>query len=185
MYKLTFNLILVIFLAGCLKESETNQQQSLNTSGKVAPTLATVLPNTERINGQIVPPDPGAAANSTVAGVDTDKNGIRDEIDRYIAQKYGAEKIKFVAAQALAKANQLLLITPTTDINAATAAVYANADAGVCLADKFENDPVAGSRLNKDLVLQTFNTRDRKKQVQAIAFKVGQFTRSTEGVICK
>ena len=150
---------------------------------------STANPNTplpdNTFNGLVVPPDPGVATNATVAGVDTDKNGIRDEIDRYIAQKYGAEKNKFVVAQALAKANQLLLITPTTDINAATAAVYANADAGVCLADKFENDRVAGSKLNNDMVRQTFNTRDRKKQVQSIVFKVGQFTRSTEGVICK
>lgn len=136
-------------------------------------------------NGIIVPPDPGSAATATVPGVDTNNNGIRDEVDRYIAQTYGAEPTKFVAAQALAIANQLLLITPTTDINAATAAVYANADSGVCLVGKFPNDEDAAIRMNKDMVLQTFNTTGRQKQVQAIVFKVGMFTRSTKGVICK
>ena len=145
---------------------------------------ATVPLPANTFHGLVVPPDPGAAATATVAGVDTNQNGIRDEVDRYIAQTYGAEPIKFAAAQAVAKADQLLLITPTTDINAATAAVFANADAGVCLARKFQNDRVAVIRMSDDLVLRTFNTKDRQKQLQAISFKVGQFTRSTEGVIC-
>ena len=182
--KLTFNLFLLIFLAGCLEEGETNKQKSSNASGQVNSTLAKVIPQTEKINGHIVPLDPGKLSDKTVEGVDTDKNGIRDEIDRYIAKKYGAEKIKFFAAQELAKAKQLILVTPKTDINATTA-VNANADSGVCLADKFENDIVTAIRMNDDLVLRTFDTKDRQKQRQAISFKVGQFTRSTEGVICK
>jgi len=153
------------------------------SSGSTA-TATTPLP-VDTFHGLVVPPDPGAAATATVAGVDTNQNGIRDEVDRYIAQTYGADTTKFVAAQALAKADQLLLITPTTDVNAATAAVNANADAGVCLAKKFQNDRVAAIRMSNDIVLQTFNTKDRKKQLQAIVSKVGQFTRSTEGVICQ
>ncbi len=152
-------------------------------SGSTA-NATTPLP-VDTFHGLVVSPDPGAAADATVAGVDTDQNGIRDEVDRYIAQTYGADTTKFVAAQALAKANQLLLITPTTDVNAATAVVYANADAGVCLVRKFQNDQVAAIRMNNDMVLQTFNTRDRQKQLQSMVSKVGQFTRSTEGVICQ
>ena len=136
-------------------------------------------------NGIVVPPDPGATATASVAGVDTNQNGIRDEVDRYIAQKYGADATQFDAAQKLAMANQLLLITSISDVNAATAAVFANADAGVCHAIKFNNNRIVGTRINKDLVLQTFNTIDRQKQFQAIVSKVSQFTRSTDGVICK
>jgi len=167
--KLLVALSLVAALSACGDESTRN-------------TTAPSPINT--FNGIIVPPDPGAAANATVAGVDTDHNGIRDEIDRYIAQKYGSDPIKFAAAQALAKAKQRILVTSTTDIKAATAAIYANVDSGVCNADKFGNDPVAGVRMNEDMVLRVFNTKERWKQHQAIAFKVGQFTRSTEGVIC-
>ena len=164
---------LIALLTACV---DVNSGSTTNTT--------TRLP-VDPFHGLVVPPDPGAAANATVAGVDTNQNGIRDEVDRYIAQTYGADTTKFVAAQTLAKAKQLILVTPTTDVNAATAAVNANADSGVCLADKFENDPVAAIRMNDDLVLRTFNTNDRQKQRQAIAFKVGQFTRSTEGVICQ
>ena len=138
----------------------------------------------DTFHGHVIPPDPGAAATATVAGVDTNQNGIRDEVDRYIAQTYGADTTKFIAAQALAKAKQLLLITPTTDLNAATAAVFANADSGVCLARKFKNDPVAGIRMNNDMVLRSFDTKARQKKLQEISFKVGQFTRSTKGVNC-
>ena len=163
---------LVALLSACGAES----------SGSTA-SAATPLP-VETFRGHVIPPDPGAAATATVAGIDTNQTGIRDEVDRYIAQTYGADTTKFVTAQALARANQLLLVTLTTDLNAATAAVYANADSGVCLADKFENDPVTGIRMNNDMVLQTFNTKGRQKQSQAIVSKVGQFTRSTKGVIC-
>lgn len=152
------------------------------STGSTERTTAPLPINT--FNGILVPPDPGAAANATVAGVDTDHNGIRDEIDRYIAQKYGADLTKFAAAQALAKVQQLLLITPATDVNAATAALYADTDARFCAVRKFPNDQNAVVRLIDDIVAQTFNTKNRQKQFQAIGFKVGQFTRSTEGVIC-
>ena len=168
---LSFGLIALLIACG-----DVNSGHAANAT--------TPLP-VDPFHGLVVPPDPGAAANATVAGVDTNQNGIRDEVDRYIAQTYGEEPTKFVAAQAVAKADQLLLVTPTTDVNAATAAVYANADSGVCLADKFENDPVAATRMSNDIVLRTFNNRDRQKQFQAILTKVGQFTRSTEGVICQ
>ena len=163
---------LVALLSACGAES----------SGSTA-SAATPLP-VETFRGHVIPPDPGAAATATVAGVDTNQNGIRDEVDRYIAQTYGADTTKFIAAQALAKAKQLLLITPTTDLNAATAAVFANADSGVCLARKFKNDPVAGIRMNNDMVLRSFDTKARQKKLQEISFKVGQFTRSTKGVNC-
>ena len=139
----------------------------------------------DTFNGLVVPPDPGKLSDKTIEGVDTDKNGIRDEIDRYIAQKYGSEKTKFAAAQELAKTDQLLLTTPTTDINAATTAMHASADSGVCHARKFRNDDLVGSRMMNDMVLQSFNTKARQKKYQEIAFKVGMFTRSTSAAICK
>ena len=166
---------LVAFLSAC-------GGGTTGTTGSTANPTTSLPANT--FNGLVVPPDPGAAANATVAGMDTNNNGIRDEVDRYIAQTYGAEPAKFAAAQALAKASQLLLVTSTIDINVATAAFYADADSGVCAVRSFPNDQNAAIRMIDDIVLQTYNTRDRQKKYQAIAFKVGQFTRSTKGVIC-
>lgn len=42
------------------------------------------------INGHAVPPMPDPKINNaTIAGVDSDGDGIRDDIDRYIAEKWG------------------------------------------------------------------------------------------------
>ena len=61
------------------------------------------------INGLVVPPDPGVAANITIAGIDSNNNGIRDEIDRFIATKYGGNSNQVVAAQVSASANSGLM----------------------------------------------------------------------------
>jgi predicted nucleic acid-binding Zn-ribbon protein len=44
--------------------------------------------NTEIINGIPVPPEPDPVVNNaTLAGVDEDKNGVRDDVQRVIAEK--------------------------------------------------------------------------------------------------
>ena len=138
----------------------------------------------EMLHGFVVPPDPGAAATATVAGVDTNQNGIRDEIDRHIAQAYGEKAVEFVAAQALARAAQLLLITPAADVDAAIAGVYASANLGVCLTDRLQDDPTAAARINSDITQRTFNTSARQQHLQAISSKVGPFARSIGEVTC-
>jgi hypothetical protein len=35
-----------------------------------------------------VPPDPGAAGNSTLSGIDSDGDGVRDDVQRYIGLTY-------------------------------------------------------------------------------------------------
>ena len=71
-----------IFLTSCGGgESSTTPQASTPT-----PVAATK----EIINGITVPLAPDATANvATPKGVDSNNNGIRDDIDRYIAQNFG------------------------------------------------------------------------------------------------
>lgn len=46
-----------------------------------------------RVNGISVPPAPNRVVNeATLAGIDTNVNGIRDDVERVIAQKFGAKK---------------------------------------------------------------------------------------------
>lgn len=46
-----------------------------------------------RVNGIVVPPAPNKVANdATLAGIDTNVNGVRDDVERFIAQKFGANK---------------------------------------------------------------------------------------------
>lgn len=37
-----------------------------------------------------LPPDPGAAGMQTIEGIDADKDGVRDDVQRYIAETWGS-----------------------------------------------------------------------------------------------
>lgn len=56
-----------------------------------------------------LPPDPGEAGKTTLEGIDSDGDGVRDDIQRYIALTYpSSEKLRVALAQA-AKAMQASL----------------------------------------------------------------------------
>ncbi len=49
----------------------------------IEPTIPLVLPEPA-----VLPPDPGEAGKTTLEGIDSDKDGVRDDIQRYIASTY-------------------------------------------------------------------------------------------------
>lgn len=88
-------LFLLALLVGCSNESP----QGVSSAGKVAEVLAGM-----EAKGEL----PVLDRSATLAGVDADKNGIRDDIDKLIvAQHKGVEETK--AMQQLARANQYAL----------------------------------------------------------------------------
>ena len=40
------------------------------------------------VTGKNLPPDPGAEADKTIAGIDANKNGIRDDVELAIFKEY-------------------------------------------------------------------------------------------------
>lgn len=65
------------------------------------------------INGIKVPPVPDAKINNaTIAGVDSDGNGVRDDIDRLIAEKFGNDPIRHHAVTQYEQSLQLVLLNP-------------------------------------------------------------------------
>lgn len=57
-----------------------------------------------------LPPDPGEAGKATLAGIDADRDGVRDDIQRYIALTYpDSEKTRAVLTQ-LTKTQQAFLL---------------------------------------------------------------------------
>lgn len=70
-------------------------------------------PQGETINGRTVPPLPDATANAaSVAGVDADGSGVRDDIDRLIASEFGTESTLYEKAVVFAKTEQAALLNP-------------------------------------------------------------------------
>lgn len=60
-----------------------------------------------------LPPDPGEAGTQTLLGIDSDRDGVRDDIQRYIHLTYPNEPLLRLALREYAKQFQLLL--PTAD----------------------------------------------------------------------
>lgn len=94
-----FGLLIVGLLAGCGKGGGGGGGSSAQE---------------EKINEIVVPPAPDATANAaTVNGVDSDKNGIRDDVDRMLASEFGTNAQNYTAATTYAKTQQAAITAPT------------------------------------------------------------------------
>ncbi|TJZ70052.1 carbohydrate-binding protein [Chitiniphilus eburneus] len=67
--------------------------------------------NTDTINGIKVPPDPGAAGRKTLAGIDADQDGVRDDVQRFLAQEVGQHPARFKYAMEMARITQLEILS--------------------------------------------------------------------------
>lgn len=110
------------------------------------------------INGIKVPPVPNKAQNdATIAGVDIGgpdgvPNGIRDDIDRMIAWRWGNDTKKFAAAQEYEKAFQSVMVSPTRDNQIAFMVASACTDS---------------SATSNDIEYAVGNTKERRKAIIA------------------
>jgi hypothetical protein len=69
---------------------------NVTVQAKVGNTLSNVLHLniTWIVNGHVLPPEPDPAINnSTLLGIDSNSNGVRDDMERYIVKTYGKEEI--------------------------------------------------------------------------------------------
>jgi hypothetical protein len=57
----------------------------------------------------ILPPDPGSAGEQTLLGIDSDNDGVRDDVQRYIYMTYPNDKKLRLALTEIAKNYQELL----------------------------------------------------------------------------
>ncbi|MBM5571606.1 MULTISPECIES: carbohydrate-binding protein [Deefgea] len=70
----------------------------------------------EVINGISLPPDPGAAGKKTLAGIDSDQDGVRDDIQRFLAKEVGQNPVLYKRALQMARdAQQSLFVADTND----------------------------------------------------------------------
>lgn len=68
------------------------------------------------INGIHVPPAPDPSANkATVAGVDSDQDGVRDDVQRFIAEQFGTDPAKYSEMISLARSEQAAIVSPTPE----------------------------------------------------------------------
>ena len=81
-------------------------------------------PEPEKINGLLVPATPNPTTNaSTLAGVDANGNGLRDDIERKLATDLGSSTTDYAAAVDHAKTLQAAIVAPTASAAAAHLAI--------------------------------------------------------------
>ena len=87
------------------------------------------------VMGKNLPPDPGTEANKTVAGIDVNKNGIRDDVELAIFKEYpNSAKTRAVLLQ-YALALQMEFIQPIVNKETVTEVVREENRANSCVAD--------------------------------------------------
>lgn len=151
-------LLAALLLTGCGSGSgATAQDQSISNP----PTTA------QSINGIAVPPDPDPAANNaTLLGVDSNNNGVRDDVERQIASTYGVSVDHYYAAMRSAIAEQAYLSTNGDPVRSTTATSNA-VIAGACASVKYGTDSINGLKAIRQIFAATFNTPERMAAYRA------------------
>lgn len=121
-----FVLLLLLRLPFFLENKKTEEQ--------VAKIHATKL-TMDDVMGVNLPPDPGVEANKTVAGIDANKNGIRDDVELAIFKEYpNSAKTRAVLLQ-YALVLQMELTQPFENEKNVTEVVREEARADTCVGD--------------------------------------------------
>ncbi len=104
-----------------------------------------------------LPADPGEAGKKTLEGIDSDNDGVRDDIQRYIAIEYpDSEKIRRVLTDK-AKADQAFIL----NADDREKVLEANTEQGKAIDCLWYIDPETASTNYKKLKAQVLNTEER------------------------
>ncbi len=107
-----------------------------------------------------LPPDPGAAGLATLAGIDSDGDGVRDDVQRFVVLSYPDSQRTQAALLQLAKGYAAWLSVAAQDTNAAYDAEQKSQRAMECVYAVAASD-VAYSAIN-EIKLQVLNTDARQ-----------------------
>ena len=102
----------------------------LSACGGGASTPTTPATPMEQINGIAVPPDPGAQGKATLLGVDANGNGVRDDVERVLAEMTGTTPAAYQKGMLVAKLMQTAIAT--TDSAVAVKAMNDKGDLVSC-----------------------------------------------------
>ncbi|MDR2789856.1 MAG: hypothetical protein LBB59_02625 [Campylobacteraceae bacterium] len=107
----TLSLVLALALAvnGCDKKGNGSSNTGTSTSGGYSPEGG------ERVNGFVLPPYPDPEINdSTLLGIDSNDNGVRDDVERWLIFKYkDHHKIATHIGFQVARASQIVIQDPS------------------------------------------------------------------------
>jgi len=104
-------------------ESSAESAHATQQGQTVAPTSApnsapqeSLASSLETIHGIPVPPEPDKTTNvATLAGIDSNNNGVRDDVERLVAEDFGGDKMAYQQAFAHARAVGQAIAAPTEE----------------------------------------------------------------------
>lgn len=157
------------------------------TDEQVAKIHATKL-TLDDVMGKNLPPDPGADADKTIAGIDANQNGIRDDVEIAIFKEYpNSAKTRAVLLQ-YALALQMEVTQPIVNTEIATEVVREQSRAHYCVGKITSRDDLKkfieiGEKLHGFIEDKQRNTLERKKARNELAEIIGSYTES-ENEVC-
>lgn len=147
--------------------------QAIMASAKAVPgTWTGRAPKYEVINGITVPPEPAPSINNaTLAGVDVNGNGVRDDVERKIAAALQpGDTTSFAKSIEYAKHYQSLAINSIRDRSSAVAIAKKN-DCNYKLPGIVPSNLLSGGR--GSFIETTFNTDSRKANLSSFNIAIG------------
>jgi len=110
--KIALLALLTFSLINCSRESGKSKEDT-NNINIVAKANSDIKKEKEIINGYALPPEPDPKVNnSTLLGIDSNNNGVRDDVERWIYKHY-KNPIEIAILMQSARANTSLLLSKT------------------------------------------------------------------------
>ncbi len=147
-----------LILALCCTLAACGGGTSTPTTPTQPPTLTQQIAALEK-SGSL----PALDRSTNIKGPDANNNGVRDDIEAWIAALPITEKQKKAALEE-ARTNQQLLLVDLSDKAAIAAAAAASFQALICLKDTFEPNRSEGSDLVMKIEAITANTPERSRR---------------------
>ena len=126
-----------------------------------------------------LPPDPGEAGKATLAGIDSDNDGVRDDVQRWIAMSFPNSQKTRAAVTQKAKAIQLILLNAADEANARK---YSRASGKASFCITFVREQLLGQdsdayHLKRELEAIYMNTAVRSRAwLQADSYLGGMYS---------
>jgi hypothetical protein len=120
-----------------------------------------------------LPPDPGEAGKLTIEGIDSDNDGVRDDVQRFIAENWGHSERAVKTLTLNAKTIQTaVIIGDSVTREEARVKVKPMLDAGSCYILALDESVWNTSALDK-VAAAVLNTPERAKRAEAFNYQAG------------
>lgn len=137
------------------------------------------------INGVAVPPEPPPELNNaTLAGFDTNGNGVRDDVERFFVTRYSKNRPVSAAALRSASGDQSVLTLSLASKEQAVQTLRNNLVSGVCAARAFRAEGLDATEELNWLFAKTYNTASRLSALNAVDALAGSFEQSVASIAC-